>query len=120
MVRTLASLLLLTLISLPSSAQSLAGLGAINGTVHDSSGAVVSGANVTVRNAGTIPPDALAYIFDPFRSGQHRSSRRDGLGLGLYISQQIVEAHQGTIAVESGPDASTVFRVTVPRAPRAQ
>src|SRR5262245_19863963 len=53
MFRTLASLLLLTLIALPSNAQSLAGLGAINGTVHDSSGAVISGANVTVKNAKT-------------------------------------------------------------------
>src|ERR1043165_7558491 len=53
MFKTLTSLLLLIAAALPSSAQSLAGLGAINGTVHDTSGAIVAGANVSVKNAAT-------------------------------------------------------------------
>src|ERR1041385_6935762 len=53
MFKTIASLFLLGFTALPSGAQSLAGLGAINGTVHDASGAVVAGANVSVNNAAT-------------------------------------------------------------------
>ncbi len=37
-----------------------------------------------------------------------------GLGLGLYLTRQIVEAHAGSIEVESNPGEKTVFRVTLP------
>ena len=52
-------------------------------------------------------------IFDPFHSGRH--GRGEGLGLGLYIAQQIAEAHQGSIEVESHPTRGTVFTVNMPR-----
>jgi signal transduction histidine kinase len=42
-----------------------------------------------------------------------------GLGLGLYIVRQIVEAHRGTVKVESQRGLGTTFIVTLPRAPRA-
>jgi two-component system sensor histidine kinase/response regulator len=65
-----------------------------------------------IRNAGTIPPELLPHLFDPFRGGERKS---EGLGLGLYIVQQIVHAHSGSVAVNS--DASgTEFKVTLPRA----
>src|SRR5882757_6710932 len=41
-----------------------------------------------VKNAGTIPPDILPHLFDPFRGGQRQPGRGDGLGLGLYIVSQ--------------------------------
>jgi two-component system sensor histidine kinase/response regulator len=75
-----------------------------------------------VKNGGTIPPDILPYLFDPFRGGQRHSGRGDGLGLGLYIVSQIVEAHDGDVEVKTGGDGETAFHVRLPRgeiAPRA-
>jgi signal transduction histidine kinase len=69
----------------------------------------------SVTNAGSIPPEVLPYLFDPFRGGERHLGRNEGLGLGLYIVQQIVKAHQGDVEVEP-PDAThTTFRVTIPR-----
>lgn len=70
---------------------------------------------VTVRNQGVIPPDLLPLIFDPFR-GDRTSSGSHGLGLGLFISQQIVAAHGGRIDVTSTAAGGTTFTVTLPRA----
>jgi signal transduction histidine kinase len=66
-----------------------------------------------VRNGGVIPPDLLPTIFDPFRGGQS-AARTEGLGLGLYIVQQIVHAHGGSIAVTS-TNEGTRFSVQLPR-----
>jgi two-component system, sensor histidine kinase and response regulator len=64
-------------------------------------------------------PDRCHLLFDPFRSGQREPGRGDGLGLGLYIVSQIVEAHQGTVAVKRGQGDETSFHVRLPRtAPR--
>jgi two-component system, sensor histidine kinase and response regulator len=75
---------------------------------------------LTVSNGGSIPPELRPHIFDPFRGRQREASRGEGLGLGLYIVQQIVNAHDGTVELESGRAAPghenrTVFRVAVPR-----
>jgi two-component system sensor histidine kinase/response regulator len=70
---------------------------------------------LSVMNAGTIAPEVLPHIFDPFRGGQRQVGQHDGLGLGLYIVQQIVHAHRGSIEVLSEDANETVFRVTVPR-----
>jgi two-component system sensor histidine kinase/response regulator len=69
---------------------------------------------VVIRNQGAIPADLLPRIFDPFR-GARASSGSQGLGLGLFISQQIVAAHRGAITVESCPERGTTFRVRLPR-----
>jgi two-component system, sensor histidine kinase and response regulator len=69
----------------------------------------------TVINLGTMPAIVLAHVFDPFRTGTEKPGRTDGLGLGMYIAKQIVEAHEGRIAVESGPDNRTIVRVELPR-----
>jgi signal transduction histidine kinase len=70
-----------------------------------------------VANRGVIPAEILPYIFDPFRGGDASISTSEGLGLGLYIVQQIVEAHHGRISVDSA-EGRTTFRVQVPRQAR--
>jgi signal transduction histidine kinase len=70
---------------------------------------------LSVENAGTIPPEVLPHIFDPFRQGRQQAARNGGLGLGLYIVQQIVHAHGGHIEVRSAPGETTRFDVTLPR-----
>jgi two-component system sensor histidine kinase/response regulator len=71
--------------------------------------------SLTVQNGGTIPEDILPHLFDPFRGSQLRS-RGDGLGLGLYIVSQIVQAHDGVVDVNTGKDDETAFCVRLPRA----
>ncbi|MES1206612.1 MAG: hybrid sensor histidine kinase/response regulator [Pseudomonadota bacterium] len=73
---------------------------------------------VAVHNQGVIPPELLPRIFDPFRGGRTSSGSR-GLGLGLFITQQIVAAHGGHIVVTSSPADGTAFIVTLPRAAEA-
>ncbi|MFL9876964.1 hybrid sensor histidine kinase/response regulator [Herbaspirillum rhizosphaerae] len=68
----------------------------------------------TVGNAGAIPAEILPDIFNPFRGGRRREGHGEGLGLGLYIVEQIVTAHRGGITVQSA-DTHTLFTVTLPR-----
>jgi two-component system sensor histidine kinase/response regulator len=72
---------------------------------------------LSVTSGGRIAADVLPHIFDPFRGGERAVGRNDGLGLGLYIVQQIVQAHQGSVQVQS--EDATVFLVTVPRSAAA-
>ena len=70
--------------------------------------------SVEVRNRGTIPPEVLPILFSPFRGSQQKALRSQGLGLGLFITDQIVRAHGGSIAAES-VDGWTAFRFDLPR-----
>jgi len=76
--------------------------------------AAVDSVSLSVSNRGTIPPDVLPFIFDPFRGADLSSGRRDGLGLGLYIVRQVVQSHHGRIEVRS-EDGMTSFALTLPR-----
>jgi signal transduction histidine kinase len=71
----------------------------------------------SVVNDGVIPPERQSGLFDPFKNGQHRVGRNEGLGLGLFIVQQIVTAHAGLIDVHCEGGRRTVFRVHLPRNP---
>lgn len=68
-----------------------------------------------VSNGGTIAPDLLPHLFDPFRGRERAPGRQQGLGLGLFIANQIVLAHGGSIEVSS-QQGVTHFRVELPRA----
>jgi signal transduction histidine kinase len=70
---------------------------------------------LSVANEGHIAEELLPHIFDPFRSGGRKSTRTQGLGLGLYIVQQIVQSHGGHIEVTSPDGQKTCFTVTLPR-----
>lgn len=69
----------------------------------------------SVANEGSIAPELLPHIFDPFRSGRQATSRTKGLGLGLYIVQQIVLSHGGHIEVQSKAGQPTRFSISLPR-----
>jgi signal transduction histidine kinase len=69
---------------------------------------------VSVHNGGVVPPEVLPVLFEPFR-GNTRYQRTRGLGLGLFITQQIVEAHGGAIDVVSDEATGTTFRLVLPR-----
>lgn len=89
---------------------------AVTITARDEGGSVV----LEVHNDGPpIPPDRLAELFLPFRRGEQASidSRPTGLGLGLFITKLVVEAHGGWIEVMSAADAGTTFIVSLPRSP---
>ena len=74
---------------------------------------------LTVTNQGpVIAACALPTLFDPFvraTSIPGSTTRRTGIGLGLYIARQIVIAHDGTITVTSSEETGTVFTVRLPR-----
>jgi signal transduction histidine kinase len=74
----------------------------------------VSSATLEIRNGGVIPPEQRGELFLPFKSHAKRTGKREGLGLGLYIADQIVRAHAGSIDVVSG-DGETTVRTTLPR-----
>ncbi len=75
---------------------------------------------VSVRDHGIgIPADRLPRIFDRFERAV-TSRAYGGLGLGLFIVRQIVEAHGGTIAVDSEPERGSTFTVRLPRRQSAE
>lgn len=78
----------------------------------------VGEARVSVVDHGVgIPREALPRLFDRFYRVEGGTDRVPGLGLGLYISQRIVEAHGGRIDVESTPGHGSTFTVALPMQP---
>ena len=74
---------------------------------------------LTVHNFGTpIPEDAIGTIFDPLvRSADEELGQPStSLGLGLFIVNEVVSAHKGTIEVSSNETDGTLFTVVLPRA----
>jgi signal transduction histidine kinase len=77
----------------------------------------LAGTEVWLRvrdNGPGIDPDRLQEIFSPFYT-----SKESGTGLGLAISKKVVDAHGGSIEVDSGPGRGTEFVVTFPKRPNS-
>ena len=74
---------------------------------------------LTVHNEGPpITPELIGRIFDPLARGVvQEAERRNGqasLGLGLYISREITQAHGGKIEVASSQAEGTTFKIVLP------
>jgi signal transduction histidine kinase len=74
---------------------------------------------LSVHNTGSvISPEALPHVFDRFFQADPAGARADAnTGLGLAITQEIVQAHGGSVAAESSPEAGTRFTITLPLNP---
>jgi C4-dicarboxylate-specific signal transduction histidine kinase len=73
------------------------------------------GAEVDVEDTGPgIPPGRMLHLFDPFFT-----TKETGMGMGLPISQTILENHAGRIWAESPTGGGAVFRVRLPLAEEA-
>jgi signal transduction histidine kinase len=70
---------------------------------------------ISIHNEGHIPASLVPTLFEPFQSGSVPRARTQGLGLGLYIVQQIALSHGGSVEVESDEQHGTTFTVTLPR-----
>jgi signal transduction histidine kinase len=72
---------------------------------------------VTVHNMGAIPARRLPKLFEPLAGASRRPEKSQGLGLGLFITRQLVRVHGGSIEVRSDEPTGTTFTVTLPREP---
>ena len=86
------------------------------GTVTVSAAVGQSSASVTVADTGEgIPDDVLPFVFDRFyRVDPSRSRATGGAGLGLTIARKLVDAHGGSIRVESEAGRGTSFTFDLP------
>jgi signal transduction histidine kinase len=72
-------------------------------------------ARIDVRDCGPgIAPENQAKIFEPYERGVG-SDAPAGLGLGLYISRQLAEVHEGSLTLESKPGEGSTFSLILPR-----
>ena len=62
-------------------------------------------------NGPGIPDDIKDKIFQPFFTTKNGTA---GTGLGLSLSYDIIQAHGGTIALDSQPGAGTTFTISLP------
>jgi len=72
-------------------------------------------ARVSVTDKGPgIPPDKVPHLFERYYRVDSVGMQFSGLGLGLYISSEIIKRHGGHIGVESEPGKGSTFWFTVP------
>ncbi len=81
------------------------------------------GVIVSVSDTGIgIAPEDLGHIFDEFAQVRRQAAKRqrEGSGLGLAIARRIVEAHHGTLEVQSEPGRGSTFAFTLPEGATGQ
>jgi signal transduction histidine kinase len=94
--------------------------GSDGGRIEVRAGAPDGALEIEVEDNGPgIPPWDQLRLFQPYFRGHDLRHDVSGLGLGLMLCRQIVEAHGGIISVESGKRTRTLFRVKLPLERRA-
>lgn len=86
--------------------------GKITFSLEDKDGKLV----ITVSDTGVgIPKDQLPKLFTKFFRGSNAIRlQTDGSGLGLFITKNVIEKHQGTISVQSEEERGTIVKITLP------
>jgi signal transduction histidine kinase len=86
------------------------------GTVELLAGSSEDAVQFIVRDTGVgIPPQQLQHVFEKFYQADNQdAASHGGTGLGLAIARQIVQAHGGTISVESTVSLGTTFQIVLP------
>jgi len=75
------------------------------------------GVLLTVTDQGPgVAPEDLPWLFDRFYQAKRAREKKSGLGLGLYITRGLVEAHRGRVWVDSVPGKGSTFNVWLPAA----
>jgi DNA-binding response OmpR family regulator/anti-sigma regulatory factor (Ser/Thr protein kinase) len=97
--------------------EATASVGALDGTE-----VAARTVQITVEDTGPgIDPAAQEAIFDRFGQADTSTTRpREGTGLGLALTRELVELHGGTIEIDSEPGAGSTFTVRLPRVPVAK
>jgi len=87
------------------------------GFIHLAAKALDDSIEITVSDSGVgIPKEALPKMFNKFYQADPSAKRKyGGTGLGLYICKGIIEAHNGTITVESEVGKGTTFTIRIPK-----
>jgi signal transduction histidine kinase len=79
--------------------------------------ALVEGEELLIRvkdNGPGVAPDELQKVFEPFYRGNQGHRFKQGMGLGLSIARDVVEAHGGRISLESVPGEGSLFTIHLP------
>lgn len=70
---------------------------------------------ISVSDSGIgISPNDINNIFERFYQGKEKSGLQRGSGIGLHLTQNLIELHHGTITVESTPNVKTIFTILIP------
>ncbi len=78
---------------------------------------LANGIRIQVRDNGPgIPPEMLKGLFERYTSGSYKA-KKIGSGLGLYICRCIIDAHHGTLTVESHEGEGACLTITLPKQP---
>jgi signal transduction histidine kinase len=77
-----------------------------------------SDSDVTIKISDTgcgIEQTEISRVFDTFFTTKHKKTGGSGTGLGLSLCKKVIDAHAGTINIESSPCKGTTFTITLPK-----